>query len=189
MAAAFPRGDYLRLSTEEWRRQMRIYSRRLVQVYRRHLLFKSPEHLVRIPEILAEFPQARFVMIFRNPITQYHSVLGMRSTANRIWGALQWPGPEPQRMWLDVARYHLKQYFQNRTLIPPENLIEVRYEDVAARQTEVLQAIHRHLRIPEPADYPPVQPYTPNQYPEMDPELMSQVRRVYAELYDRGYYP
>jgi hypothetical protein len=148
MAAAFPRGDYLRLSTEEWRRQMRIYSRRLVQVYRRHLLFKSPEHLVRIPEILGEFPQARFVMIFRNPITQYHSVLGMRSTANRIWGALQWPGPEPQRMWLDVARYHLKQYFQNRTLIPPENLIEVRYEDVAARQTEVLQAIHRHLRIP-----------------------------------------
>jgi hypothetical protein len=92
-------------------------------------------------------------------------------------------------MWLDVARYHLKQYFQNRTLIPPETLIEVRYEDVAARQTEVLQAIHRHLRIPEPADYPPVQPYTPNQYPEMDPELMSQVRRVYAELYDRGYYP
>jgi hypothetical protein len=188
LSAAFPRSDYRRLSAEEWRRQIRTYSRRLVQVYRRHLLFKSPEHLARIPEILAEFPQARFVMIFRNPTTHYHSFLGLRRTSNRIWGSLQWPGPEPPTMWLDVALHNLKFYFQHRTLIPPENLTEVRYEDVAARQTEVLQAIHHHLRIPEPAEYPPVEPYTRNQYPEMDPKLMSQIRSAYAELYDRGYY-
>jgi hypothetical protein len=189
LSMAFPRRAYRQLPAEEFRRQLRTYSRRLVQVYRRQLLFKSPEHVTFVAAIVSEFPQARFVTIFRNPTNQYHSILGMRKTANRVWGALQWPGPEKPQAWLDVSRHQLQRYFRDRSLIPPENLIEVRYEDVASRQTEVLQAIHRHLRIPEPAQYPPVEPYTPNQYPEMDPALLTQIRSAYAELYDRGYYP
>lgn len=184
----FPRGEFDLLSPAEFERQLQIYSRRLVQIYRRALLFKTPSHICQIPQILRQFPRARFVTIFRDPQTQFRSTVAMLKTSNRLWGTLQWPVPLPPEEFLSIARANLGMYFEHRDQIPAGNLIEIRYEDLAANQTEVLQSIHRQLRLPKPEAYPPVEPYTPNTYPEFDPATARQIRAAYAELYNRGLY-
>ena len=186
---SFPREPAVNINHREYGRLLRLFSTRLVQVYRRNLLFKSPGHFTRIPAILEQFPQARFVTIFRDPRVQFRSTLGMREPSKQVWGALQWAPEETVPEWLTWFRVYLARYFVERDRIPPENVIEIRYEDLAARQNDVLQSVYRHLRIPEPAQYPAVEPYTPNKYPEFDPALLEQLRDAYHELHARGFYP
>jgi len=184
----FPREPVVKLSDEAYGRQLRVFSERLVQVYGRSLLFKSPGHFCRIAAILAQFPQARFVTIFRDPRAQLRSMQGIRQPTKRVWGSLQWPPEETVDEWMEWSDYLLRLYFKEQALIPRANLIEIRYEDLIERQTEVLQSICRHLHIPEPAQYPAAEPYTPNTYPQFDPALREQLRTAYRELYDRGLY-
>jgi hypothetical protein len=56
-------------------------------VYRKPLLFKSPQHTGHVAEILTIFPEARFVTIFRNPLHQNNSQRQAATSDNKTWGA------------------------------------------------------------------------------------------------------
>jgi hypothetical protein len=48
-----------------------------------------------------------------------------------------------------VGQRLFEQFFEDRSLIPPENFIEVAYPDLVARPREVLDGLYRHLGIPQ----------------------------------------
>lgn len=63
-------------------RALRAFTRKLVFLHGKRVVLKSPSHMGRLKEIVAEFPRAKFVVIYRNPIHQLASVMAMEESRN-----------------------------------------------------------------------------------------------------------
>lgn len=167
---------------------MRTFSRRLVQVYRKPLLFKSPHHMAHLDEILAIFPEARFVTIFRNPLHQFNSQRQAATSGNPTWGALQRRKLKPSPNSLHSNRLLLSAYFTQRTRIPTEHLTEILYEDLIADRAATLQRVYQFLGI---ADAPITVPRAKHQQRPLSSMPLTRIDDfldTYKDFYDRGIY-
>lgn len=96
----------------------------------RRLVLKSPPHTARLPVLLELFPDAKFVHIVRNPYTLFASTVNLWMSLARSHG-LQTPRHTPEldeKVFREFRTIH-ERYEEGKKLIPPGNLIEVRYED------------------------------------------------------------
>lgn len=129
--------------------------------YQKPLILKSPPHTGRIEKLAQWFPGAKFIHVSRHPYDLVPSTL-------RLWRALD------QLMGFQLPRYddtELKNYIfecqdlmysayhQQRSSIPPENLIEIRFEDLVAEPLSEMQRVYEHLRLGE--------------YQQIEPEIKS----------------
>ena len=121
----------------------------------RRLALKTPPNTGRIPVLQDLFPDARFVHIVRNPYPVYQS---MRNMYRKVLPAqalqdFEW---ETIDAWiLDAYRRLMTKYLEDRKLIAPERLFEVRYEDLDERPLEVLEQMYDHLGL---GDFEAVRP-------------------------------
>jgi hypothetical protein len=90
---------------------------------------KNPCHLARIGLMLEMFPDAKFIFIHRHPYkvieSLYHFILS-------IFPGVQLqdiPDTYTRQTVVDLYRKSLDAYFSTRSLIPPENLIEIKLDD------------------------------------------------------------
>ena len=164
----------------------------------RRLVLKSPINIVRIPHLLRLFPQARFVHIVRNPYTIYPSLMNFhtKSFAARAIGAI--PDPEQTRLNVeDLYAQMARKYLQDKSLIPADRFVEVRYEDLSREPLPQLERIYAQLdlpgwddaRAPMAAYLDGLKDYRKNKYPE-DPAVIERVGRCWkfaAEAW--GYAP
>jgi omega-hydroxy-beta-dihydromenaquinone-9 sulfotransferase len=97
----------------------------------RTLLLKSPPHTARIPELLELFPKAKFVHIRRNPYTLFASTMKLWLAMSTAHG-LQTPlgGPYLEAKVFREFRTMMTRFLATKDLIPPGQLVEVRYEDL-----------------------------------------------------------
>ena len=114
----------------KWQRTLLKFVKTLALRDPRPLLLKSPPHTARIPELLQLFPKAKFVHIRRDPLTLYSSTMKLWASLATAHG-LQTPrgGPPLEAKVLREFRVMMTRYFATRDLIPPGQLVEVRYED------------------------------------------------------------
>lgn len=181
------------ISADRFRTALATFTRKLVHAHRRPLLLKSPGHTSRIPDILAVFPEARFVTIHRNPETVLASAIGTLRSAARVWNALQWPPARRLDDMIDSLGGMLDAYFDARPLIPPANLIEVRFEDLVADEAGMLAAIYSGLGIgPSPscqrAPGAAAVPYRRNTHPPLHEAVRDRLRSTCRRLYEAGGY-
>ena len=111
-------------------------------------VLKNPAHSGRLSTILRLFPEGKFIHLYRNP---YHVFLSTR----RLYQVVL---PRSQLQQIDMAQvdsYILSFYTQlmhkflaDKALIPIENLIEVRFEDLEVAPLGQLERIYRILDIP-----------------------------------------
>lgn len=122
----------------------------------RRPVIKSCAHMARIRMLLDVFPDAKFVHIHRNPFTVAASTIHMREQTD--WeNFLQ----VPEKAFVEglatqvvvVGQRLFEQFFEDRSLIPPENYIEIAYPDLVARPREVLDGIYSHLQLPKGDQY------------------------------------
>lgn len=131
----------------EWKATLQSFLRRVTVGDPRRIVLKSPPHTARVSTLLEMFPDARFIHIVRDPYEVYAST-------DRLWRSLQ------QVQGLQVPRHEgLEEYIfdclermygafeQDRQLIPPRQLYEVRYEDLVQNPIEQLRAIYDHLEL------------------------------------------
>jgi hypothetical protein len=113
----------------------------------KRLVLKTPPNTARIPFLLENFPDAKFVHIVRNPYLVYQS---MRNMYRRIL-----PRETLQELdWDDIYRWTIEayprvmgRYLRDRERLAPNQLFEMRYEDLDARPLEVLQQLYDRLGI------------------------------------------
>ena len=80
---------------------------------------------------------------------------------------------------------------EDRSLIPPENLYEVGYDDLVGSELSVMHDIYRHLRLPDWERFErnlkpylsSIAGYKPNKL-EMEPELEAYVHDRWRLVYD-----
>lgn len=172
------------------------FTRKLVLLHGRPVLLKSPAHLARIPDILAVFPEARFVAIFRDPADQLTSFRSMDAAPDGDWCALQRDLGSERGSGYGPAAI-LDEYFRTCGDVQPGHLVEIRYEDLVAAPEKVVDGIYRDLGLPGRdeicervrADLAARPRYEAGGRPPLDAESRAMLRDLYRPLYERGMYP
>lgn len=172
-------------------RALRSFTSKLVSLHGKQVLFKTPSHISRVQKILEVFPRARFVTIFRNPMHQAASLLGLRQSGNDFYCALEWPPDVSYKKVFGHQKLLLRHYFKSRDLIPAENLVEITFEELVKDRAGTVARICRVLSLKAP---PGVNDFAaaarnaraPNPLPA---PLAPLVHESYKALYDIGMYP
>ncbi len=102
----------------------------------KYFLDKTPRYYLIIPEIISAFPDAKFIFLFRNPISIYSSIL-------ETWCA---------NRFLNMDRFEIdliggvKHLVQGQELLA-DRCITIKYEDLVGKPEETLSAISNYLEI------------------------------------------
>jgi hypothetical protein len=111
------------------------------------IVLKSPTHTFRLPVLLKMFPRAKFVYLVREPVAVFMSTV-------RLWKSLyvahgyQKPTFEgvEQYVFDTFTRMH-QRWMATRELIPPGNLVAIRFEDLLRDVPGRLEAIYEQLDL------------------------------------------
>ncbi|MEM9283745.1 MAG: sulfotransferase [Verrucomicrobiota bacterium] len=114
----------------------------------KQLLLKNPASTGRIPFLLKHFPNTKFVHIVRNPFKVFTSSAGL------------YVGALPAFSWQDFEEFDIEdhvyefyeqimnRYLKERSLIPPENLIEIRFEDLTKDPLGQVTRVYDQFGLP-----------------------------------------
>ena len=156
----------------------------------RRLVLKSPPHTARIRLLLALSPGARFVLIHRNP----YDVFG---STRKLWrqgvSASHLTTVTPEGVDEIIMSWYtelLRLLVRDRPLIPAGQLVEVRYDDLAARPVETLAGIYQGLGLPGFEDLlGRVEPYLSQlgQHRVGTYEMTPEDRKLVADRWQEGF--
>ncbi|MCB9170111.1 MAG: sulfotransferase [Flavobacteriales bacterium] len=132
-----------------WQRALKYFMQKLTY---RHggmpLVLKSPENTARLKEILEVFPDARFLLIKRDPYRVYFSTERLYGiTLPLVSMQKEVDGAQVQDYILRSYRLTFEKYFRDRALIPKGHLAEIRYEDLIGNELAVLEKAYRELGL------------------------------------------
>jgi len=146
--------DYLTLRDlncrrrQQWKAALLRFCQRLSRIDDRRLVLKSPTHTARIRTILEVFPEAQFIHVSREPNAMFRSTVDLWRTLSSEMGLQvmrddQWI----ERYVLETLPLMYGAYLEDRELLPPGQLAEVRYEDLARDPVTVIRGIYGALAI------------------------------------------
>jgi omega-hydroxy-beta-dihydromenaquinone-9 sulfotransferase len=135
-------------SRRRWSRALAWFLHRVAFLHPgKRLVLKSPPHMARIPALLRQFPNARFVYITRNPYRVYASTV-------RLWKALSANHAlqvshlrNVDDIVVEAGQRMYAAYQVNKKLIPPGRLFELRYEDLMFDPIGQMQELYRTLGL------------------------------------------
>ena len=114
----------------------------------KRLLLKNPPNLGRVPEVLRLYPDAKFIHVYRNPWKVHASSMKLMQ---RFTEELAFQSHEMSSLEDFVSKRYaaiMQQWSSDRPLIPQENLIELRHEDITAHPCETVERIYRQFDLP-----------------------------------------
>lgn len=131
-----------------WSRMFEYLLRKVSYASRgRRLLLKNPPNLGRVPEVLKLYPDAKFIHVYRNPYLVHASTMKLME---RFMENLAFQSHDPREIEEFGARRHqliFKKWERDKSLIPAQNLIELRHEDITARPMEIVQQIYQQFGL------------------------------------------
>ncbi|MDY6943899.1 MAG: sulfotransferase, partial [Pseudomonadota bacterium] len=112
------------------------------------LLLKNPPNTARLALLAERYPDAKFVHIYRNPYDVYRSSQHLYDKMSAGFG-LQAVTPEQRdEIVLYVYERMMSAYLSQRQAIPPERLVEVRFEDLERDGMGEIRQIYETLALP-----------------------------------------
>ena len=114
----------------------------------KRLVLKNQDNTAKIKLLLDLFPDAKFVLIQRNPYDLYYSMLKFMRIVIPLY-CLQKPLPfsAVENSMMDLCSNMFRKYLQERSLIPEGNLVEVKYEDFIREPIKIIQSIYSGLSL------------------------------------------
>lgn len=181
-----------------WKRAFLQFLRQLTFRDPRRLVLKSPTHSCRIPTLLELFPDARFVLIVRDPCEVFPSTVSLWKTLYAAHG-LQTPhfaGLE-EYVFSTFTHFH-DRLEEGRKLIPTGKFHVLRYEDLLLDPPGQMRRLYEELGL---GDFEGVRAgvehyfatrteYRTNRFGRLPPELRAEIdRRWGAVIRQYGYQP
>lgn len=115
---------------------------------RNRYLSKNPPHTGRIKEILSLFPRARFIYLIRNPYTVFESTRSFFNNTIRPLKLQEISETELESNLLEVYKRLYMKYEKDKSLLSPDRLIEIKFEDFEADPLGITENIYRRLSLP-----------------------------------------
>ncbi len=109
------------------------------------LIIKNPVNTARIDKILKLYPDAKFLYIYRNPVTVFYSTQSFyQKLFPKVW--LKEVDYELiDKLIIEVYKRLLTDYQAQKTLIPIGNLMELRFEEFEINPVNELKKIYSDL--------------------------------------------
>jgi hypothetical protein len=186
-----------RQDRETWKRKWREFVNRLALLGDRRIVLKSPTHTARVRTILEVFPDAKFVHIVRDPLVLFPSTVRLWKSLSEVQG---FQHLSDDAAWIDrhVLDTFVRMYEcfeQDRELVPPGRLVDIRYEELIADPVGQMREVYNRLNL---GDFAAVEPaiqryveerrdYQTNKY-TLPTEVADRVRGRWAPYFQRyGY--
>ena len=190
--------DLAELSDAErrrWKAGMLLLVKRIAYSNPRPLVLKSPPHTARIQTLLELFPRARFIHLVRDPQVMIPSTVHMWKRMTEAMG-LQRGCREKvvDRVFDNFSRMY-RSFEQQRGLIPKNQLVELRFEDLTCDMLVQMQRIYHCLSLGEFERVRPaierfrqeIADYRPNVY-DPSPTLQARIAKACGSYTQRyGY--
>jgi hypothetical protein len=133
---------------DRWKEELMQFCRRLTYDDGRRIVIKSPAHTARVRTLLEMFPNAKFIHLSRDPYALYFSTVSLWRSLNEMEGLQavrddSWVGPyvieSLQRMY--------QAYWADRSLLGPDQLVELRYEDLIDDPKREVRELYDRLAL------------------------------------------
>jgi hypothetical protein len=133
---------------DEWK-ETYLYFLKKLTYYRdgKRLILKNPAHTARIKHLLEMFPDAQFINIYRNPYHLYYSMMRFLRIVVPIYCLQKYDMQSLEGHMLDLYAQMYKKYFEERSLIPKGNLVEIKYEDFIQNPLKNVKKIYTTLGL------------------------------------------
>ncbi|WP_241832464.1 sulfotransferase family protein [Pseudofrankia sp. EUN1h] len=103
-------------------------------------MLKSNQHSEQLGPLLAAYPDVTVVMIHRDPVATLQSLLTMRGLALKM--SQRRPDINAHvDYWVNRLELMLRRYLRDRHLVPPEQLVEVRFDDIVGNDVEAAAGV------------------------------------------------
>lgn len=133
----------------EWKKAyMQVLQRISLCGNGKRLLIKNPVHTARVKILLEIFPDAKFICIYRNPYTIYASTRQLYKKLLPIFQLQNISEVELEENILYIYQQMMQKYLADKNYIPPENLIEIRYEDFIGNEILYLNKVYSQFNLP-----------------------------------------
>jgi hypothetical protein len=109
------------------------------------IIVKNPVNTARIKQILKLYPDAKFLYIYRNPITVFHSTRRFFQQLNPTLWFHQVDDGFIDDMIFDVYNRLMNDYLEQKSLIPAKNLMELRFEEFEQNPVKEMEKIYNEL--------------------------------------------
>ncbi len=127
-----------------------IYLIKKVTVFEKgkRLVLKNQDNTTKIKYLLEMFPNAKFILMKRNPYTLYLSMMKFMRIVIPLY-CLQNPPTlnVVEKSMMDLYKNMFKKYIREKQLIPKNNLIEIRYEDFILKPLEQIEKIYKQFDL------------------------------------------
>ena len=159
----------------------------------KRLVLKSPPHTGRIKQLVKWFPGAKFVHMARHP----HKLV---SSTMRLWKSLDeihaFQMPRYDDSWLkdyvfECQRLMYESYFDHRDELPPEQLAEVKFEDLVKDPHGTMERVYQQLNLQGVESLrPPMESYFDQRQGhktnpvQLDADLVSEIDSVWKPYAD-----
>jgi hypothetical protein len=110
-------------------------------------VLKSPPNTARIKFLLSLFPNARFIFIHRNPYDVYASNKRFWAVVQKQYALKNVRQDDMQSIILYTYSETMKRYLQEKEMVPPNQLVELAYDDFVQRPVESLRTAYNELRL------------------------------------------
>lgn len=126
---------------------------RLLQVATLHaggkqLLLKNPVNTARVRLLLEMFPDAKFIHIHRSPYEVFASTQHLHRTMLSVTTLQRLRSEYATERILTLYEDMMRRFLADRVLIPPQNLVEVRFEDLEREPLREVQRVYTSLGLP-----------------------------------------
>jgi hypothetical protein len=109
------------------------------------LIVKNPVNTARIDKLLKLYPDAKFLYIYRNPITVFFSTQRFFQQLNPTLWFHEVDNRFIDNMIFDVYNRLMDNYLEQKSLIPKENLMEMRFEEFEKDPVNEIEKIYSNL--------------------------------------------
>ena len=114
----------------------------------KRLVVKNPANTARISVLLEMFPDAKFIHIYRNPYDVYASTKNFYEKLLPRYKFQDVTDEEIKKNIFIFYRELMQRFFDSMSAIPPENFVEIKFEDFEVNEIEELRRIYRQLNLP-----------------------------------------
>lgn len=132
----------------EWKESFLYFVKKIQYHTGKRVVLKSPPHTCRIKLLLELFPGAKFVHIRRHPLSVFPSTKKMLATFLKSTQLQSYDPAMLDDRIVDVYREVYDAYFDEVSLIPPGDFVDIAYEDLERSPIETLAEIYQRLSLP-----------------------------------------
>ena len=132
---------------QRWADALRSFLRLLTLQQGKTIVLKSPPHGFKLPLLPSLFPDARFAIIERNPYEVFASNLKLWRTLMNLYALESLSSEEIEHFVLTAYVMHEEAISEGMSLMGPERIARVRYEDLVADPVGQMERLYRELEL------------------------------------------